>query len=321
MGTALSRAASSLIAVGISPVVADFNRDGLQDVATTNTLVLGNADGTLQPPILYNADGAAAIVGDFNGDGNPDTAVSIFVVGNGSWVVTVFLGNGDGTFRPQQDYLAGSGIYFLTTGDVNSDGKTDLVTSNSFDNTVSILLGNGDGTFRSPVNYSTGTGPGPIAVTDFNGDGKADIVDLTCSPNPFCQALSSLNVLLGNGDGTFQAHSDRALNFNGNALAVADYNRDGKEDLAITASVDQDHKQVSVFLGNGDGTFQDPTNYATGLGFSVIAADFNGDLKVDLAVPNPVEVSLLLGNGDGTLPARKGLPSSGRFSPVCRWGL
>jgi len=300
-------------AVGISPVVADFNRDGLQDVATTNTLLLGNSDGTLQPPILYNADGAAAVVGDFNGDGNPDTAVSIFEVFNGSWVITVFLGNGDGTFRPQQDYLAGSGIYFLTTGDVNRDGKTDLITSNSFDNTVSILLGNGDGTFRSPVNYSTGTGPGPVAVADFNGDGKPDIVALTCSPNPSCQTLSSLNVLLGNGDGTFQAHSDRALNFSGTALAVADFNSDGKEDLAITAGVDQDHKQVSVFLGNGDGTFQDPTNYATGLGFSVIAADFNGDLKIDLAVPNPVEVSLLLGNGDGTFQRERDYPVAAGF--------
>jgi len=293
-------------AVGLSPVVADFNRDGLQDVATTNTLLLGNADGTLQPPILYNADGAAAVVGDFNGDGNPDTGVSIFVVGNGSWVVTVFLGNGDGTFRPQQDYLAGSGIFFLTTGDVNRDGKTDLITSNSWDNTVSILLGNGDGTFRSPVNYATGTGPGPIAVADFNGDGKPDIVDLS-------QTISSLNVLLGNGDGTFQAHSDRALNFNGNALAVADFNSDGREDLAITAEVDQDHKQVSVFLGNGDGTFQDPTNYAAGLGFSVIAADFNGDLKIDLAVPDPVEVSLLLGNGDGTFQQERVYPVAQGF--------
>jgi FG-GAP-like repeat/Divergent InlB B-repeat domain len=70
---------------------------------------------------------------------------------------------------------------------------------------------------------------------------------------------------------------------------------------------------VSVFLGNGDGTFQDPTNYAAGLGFSVIAADFNGDLKIDLAVPNPVEVSLLLGNGDGTFQRERDYPVAPGF--------
>src|SRR5262249_54879534 len=157
------------------------NGDRIQDVATTDTVLLGTSDGTLQAPVLYNPDGVATVVGDFNSDGNPDLAVSIFEVLDGSWVVTVFLGRGDGTFQAPQDYLAGSGIYFLATGDVNSDGKADLIASNSFDNTVSVLMGLGDGTFRAPANFSTDIGPGPVAVADLNGDGKPDILALNCN--------------------------------------------------------------------------------------------------------------------------------------------
>jgi len=93
--------------------------------------------------------------GDFNGDGKKDLAVA----GAGSGVVSILLGNGDGTFQPHVDYAAGAFPCFLAVADFNGDGKLDLVTTNAGDNTVSILLGKGDGTFSAPSSLNAGGAP------------------------------------------------------------------------------------------------------------------------------------------------------------------
>src|SRR6202011_540689 len=86
------------------------------------------------------------------------------------------LGNGDGTFQPQTQYLGLDGRpTSIATVDINGDGKLDLVvTTNS--NTVSLLLGNGDGSFGLPITYHTGSNPGSIAIADLNGDGRPDVI-------------------------------------------------------------------------------------------------------------------------------------------------
>src|ERR1039457_5744228 len=149
------------------------------------------------------------------------------------------------------------------------DGKLDLAAANGVG--VSVLLGNGDGAFQPAVTYAAGTYTESIAVGDFNGDGKLDLV--------VTNNLSSggtVSVLLGNGDGTFQAPRTYGVGASPYGAAVGDFNGDGKLDLAVTNYGSSG--SVSVLLGNGDGTFLPALNSAAGTDLlSVAAGDFSGD--------------------------------------------
>jgi dienelactone hydrolase len=168
-------------------------------------------------------------------------------------------------------------------GDFNGDGKLDLVVANTDSNNVSILLGNGDGTFQAPVEYAVGSNPVGVVVADFNGDTKLDIIVadscLLCGGN----GPNFVSVLLGNGDGTFQAAVNYPVGSSGPYWVTAgDFNGDAKPDVAVA---NENTGNVSVLLGNGDGTFQAPLQYGTGPSpLGVTAADFNGDGRIDLAM-------------------------------------
>jgi dienelactone hydrolase len=203
-------------------------------------------------------------------------------------------------FFAEASFAAGSGTAAAVTGDFNGDGKLDLAVANYNSNNVSILLGNGDGTFQAAVNYGVGDTPLYLAAGDFNGDGKLDLAVPNSSSNS-----NSVSILLGNGNGTFQAAVNYAVGTNPNSVAIGDFNTDGKLDLVVANT---GSNNVSVLLGNGDGTFQPPVNYASGgsvLG-EMAVGDFNHDGKLDLAVANQYgggPVSVFLGNGDGTFQA------------------
>jgi len=276
-------------AVGGGPTglaVGDFNGDGKLDLAVANfvtndvSVLLGNGDGTFQPALTFTTAGEAeplaVAVGDFNGDGKLDLAVANGFTNN----VSVFLGNGDGTFQTGVDYKVGTLPAALAVGDFNADGKLDLAVANNTTLNVSILLGNGDGTFQPAVNFRGGGGS--VVVGDFNGDGKLDLA-LANTNNP--SGMGRISVLLGNGDGTFQTGVDYTALPGTDSIAVGDFNGDGRLDLAV-ANVGSNG--VSVLLGNGDGTFQAPLNFVLGTQLgnsaSVAAGDFNGDGKLDLAV-------------------------------------
>jgi hypothetical protein len=245
-------------------------------------------------------------MGDFNGDGKVD----LVVPNNADGTVSVLLGNGDGTFQSQVTYATGYSPYAIVTGDFNHDGKPDLAVTNlgclpsgncyPGSASVSILLGNGDGTFGQATAINTNSLVTSLATADFNGDGRLDLV-VGASGN----SGGDIVIYLGNGDGTFQAGATYPVGGSGvpGSIVVADYNGDGKLDLAVANGYSSNG--VSILLGNGDGTFQSAVQYATGLSpQSIATADFNGDGKLDLVVangdPTANSVSILLGNGDGT---------------------
>jgi hypothetical protein len=267
--------------------------------------------------ILATGAGPDSIaVGDFNRDGNLDLAVS----NSGSGTVSIFLGNGDGTFQPKVDYATVTSPFQVITADLRGDGILDLAVVASGE--ISVLLGNGDGTFQPQVDYPgypicgdcTWVG-GMIVAADFNGDGKLDLAagysecNLPGKRGPrslfeSCEYYTS--VFLGNGDGTFQPYIDISSAPNGTTLAAGDFNNDGKIDLASALFNPLGVNQaVTVALGNGDGTFTtsysggDPENGNNVLPF-VAAADFNGDGNLDFIACNEGNSSVLFGNGDGT---------------------
>jgi hypothetical protein len=315
---------------------SDVVNVGTASISVTNPSPGGGTSNAVEFPVadprgavtLARTDYSGAQVpaglasGDFNGDGALDLVAS----NEGDNTVSVFLGDGHGSFSAKQDYATGVTPYTAAVGDFNGDGILDLVVPNSDcvitattctnpQGSVSILLGNGDGTFKTHVDYSSGIWTTAVMVGDFNSDGKLDVIAVngTCPGVPCSTTSSSISVLLGNGDGTFQPPAAYTVGLRPVSGVVSDFNGDGKLDIAVSNDF---NSTVSVLLGNGDGTFQDqkvfpigPHPGVNGEGkrpAGIVTADFNRDGRLDLAVADEgvfgvgSSFSILLGNGDGT---------------------
>ena len=264
------------------------------------------------PPAFPVGSGPWQVVSaDFNGDGVPDLATVDFNVNT----VSVLLGLGGGAFSSATDFVVGNHPDSLAVADVNGDGKPDIVTANgegwSGPGTVSVLLGRGDGTFEAAQSFPTAQGPKGIVVADFNGDHHPDIATAISGG---WRETNQVNVMLGHGDGTFDPPASYTVGWVPSWIATGDFNRDGHPDL-VTANNGGGSAgtTVSVLLNKGDGTFWTATNYTVGSYPScVVADDFNGDNKLDLAVADSYgagpAVSLLVGRGDGTFNPASNFP-------------
>ena len=283
---------------------------------------------TMLAPTSVAATAAADVeVRDFNGDGVNDIASLNASIG----VVSVMLGNGDGTFQAGVNSAAGGTGVKMAAADFNHDGKLDLVTVEGYQ--IDLLKGNGDGSFQTPIAYYASAYPNDIDVGDINNDGLDDVFtasfsyggttqlfindgiggflptrNLAIGPTGLQIEGADVNgdgnldlvqsngsgyyaVLVGSGTGTFTSATPQALGVSSQDLKVADFNGDGKADLVVTNG-----SAVTVYSGSATGTFQSPVSYPIVGASRLKLGDINGDGNRDVIASNGM---VLLGRGNG----------------------
>ena len=318
--------AQKIFTAGPNPkslAIADVNGDGHPDIVATDydpsvnyvSILLGNGDGTFQPYYPWNTIGRFPIAiqtGDFNRDGLADFAVVNYLYyssyGFQASMVTLLLGKGDGSFDEKIAYQSSNVFVFdaILSEDLNGDGKQDFIVFDYAASSAWVFLNDGYGQLDEmiPVGGLEGLllyGGLSATLDDLNHDGHLDLL---------VGGGSSLQVWLGQGDGTFARSSSIGGWEDVASVEMADLNGDGVPDIALV-----DHNNLSLIPGKGNGTFAGQAIINQEAGVSEISgmasADFNGDRNQDIVLSdafyNPTggthgypRIELYWGTGDNT---------------------
>ena len=230
-------------------------------------------------------------------DINQDGITDLVTTNVSSNTLSILIGNGDGSFHDQMQLHVCQEPRSLASGSFNGDAYPDIVLACAGGDQIAVLFGRADGKFEEGPQYPVHRTPVAVATDDLNGDHIADVV--------VALRNDKIKVFLGQGNGAFRHGAQYEYGDTPTSVALSDLNGDGKIDLVVTNGGPMSNA-VSIWIGNGDGTFQQPTDYRSGrrpLGVSF--ADFNNDRIKDMLVINGERdsFSTFLGNGNATFQA------------------
>ncbi len=309
---------------------ADFDGDGKQDLVVAGSetdsvaVLFGLGNGKFAAPVGFPAGLAPSnvVAADLDGDGKPDLVVPNGVGGT----VSVLMNLGGGAFAPPVGYAAVTAPGSIAVADFDGDGKADIAVAEEHGNTIGLLLGQGGGAFGAPViNVKAGADLVVIAAADFDGDGKPDLA----FTHNISVIMGGVSVLWNKGGGVFSAPAVVGHGVYSSAIQVADFDSNGKPDIAVAFGSDEGNGIVSVYLNQGQRVFSSAAGFVGGyedggflfgdvLGLST--GDFDGDGKPDLACIQPSDpsgaVSVLLNQGGGAFAFAGTTPVDGSPSSI-----
>jgi hypothetical protein len=297
--------------VGMNPfalTAADFNGDGKADLAVANagssnvSLLYGNGTGGFATAQNFTVGSAsqssprALVAGDFDGDDKLDIATANF----GTNDISILMNEGGGAFGLARNINVQMGPRAIVTADFNNDNRLDLAVANYASNNITRLNGAGDGTFGGAATVALPAGtslPRHLVAVDVNEDGNMDLIAVVSSSN---QQIGVIAIYIGNGTGTLTLRPNPLqVGISPRAVAIADFNNDGKQDLAV---VNYNLNTLSVIRGLGEGNFAVAPTFGTGgLPSDVVVFDINGDGFLDIitANANGNNLSRYFGDGNG----------------------
>ncbi|MCH7959128.1 MAG: VCBS repeat-containing protein [Candidatus Hydrogenedentes bacterium] len=278
--------------------LGDLDGDGALDAVVVNFLsdgisvFPGLGDGSFGTRTDYATGSAprSAALGDLNADGALDVVVANLESDN----VSVMLGLGDGSFGAKIDYVTGTLPISVALGDFNRDGTLDLAVANNRSNDLSILPGTGDGSFGTRTDYPAGHRPYSLILGDLNNNGILDAVVTNLSGS-----WGAISVLIGNGDGSFNARKEYLSGTAPRSVALGDLDGNGSLDAIVAMATNR----MLVLSNQGDGRLWTVGAYGVGRNpVSTTLGDLDGNGTLDAVVTNghSDDISVLLGVGDGT---------------------